>query len=256
MKSEPVLSLSDIVLTGRSRDTLAIGPLEQGVYAVEVRPAGFDRWTWAFNTNDPTEATPIQVTVEAHSAPGTIDLGLFEIECGPAIDLQPEVATGDDFPDLAAVDVEVRVLDLEVDQEIAKRPTVLRQGRQILLRGLPRGEWRLELTLKHPHLLPESALEWLLPMNLERGQWREIIPEAEALGGAIRVLGQGTSLVLNGPLPEPRQATFEGDQAELPSLPPGSYRLELHGESEGTEPLRVWPEVEVRRGATSTLRID
>lgn len=254
--AEPVLDLADVILTGRGRDTLSIGPLEQGVYSLAVRPTGFDRWTWAFGADDPARATAIQVTAEAHTAPATIDLGIFEVECGPAIDLRPEIATGDDFPDLQEVEVEARILDLDVEKEIAERPRILRRDRRVLLRGLPRGEWRLELTLAHPHLLPEPALEWLLPIQLERGRLREIIPEVEALGGAIRVGGDRGALILTGPLPEPRYATFEDGRAELPSLPPGRYRLELHGEAEGDGPRRVWPAVEVRRGATTELELD
>ena len=259
-EAESVLELAKVALTGKGRDTLAIGPLTAGSYAVAVRPVGFDRWSWAFETHDPTLATGIQVTVEEGSSLGTLDLGFFALECGPAVDLLPAVVTGQGFPDVLEVEVAARILDSEDDREIAKGPDVQKQDQRILLRALPRGGSRLELSLTHAHLLPEPTLQWLIPLELGRGSFREIVPEMDALGGAIRVVNGTTGrVVLHGALPLPRQATLDDGSAELPSLPPGRYRLELYDgkREEGTagEPQRVWPELEVLAGETLTIML-
>ncbi len=242
---EVVLALDDLPL---ARDVLAVGPLEQGVYRLAVRPSGFDRWTWAFETHDPAEAVEIQLPVEARGS-GPLDLGWFHLECGPAIDFQGVIAAGEAFPDVRKIAVEARVLDPEEEREIAPAPAIFKRGQRILVRGLPRGPQRLEITLRHPHLLPEPSLAWRLPLELERGNYREFVLEVESLGGSISISGPGGPALLHSEAAEPRELTLAPGEFEIPSLLPGRYRLELNG-----TPARIVPDLDVRAG--ETLRLD
>lgn len=85
------------------------------------------------------------------------------------------------------------------------------------------------------------------------------MPEVEALGGAIVVaaanLADGASVALFGPADELLRLPLADGLAELPSLVPGRYRVELYGEDPGGDPLRVWHDLEVRPGETLRLEL-
>ncbi len=252
-RSEPTagvaLALDGVLLSGKHRDVLQVGPLEPGAYRLAVRPSGFDRWTWAYETYDVRESFELPVATREHQAERRIDLGSFELECGPAVDLLPEVLTGEPFPDLHRVEVAARVLDPEEEREIAPPLLVVRDGDRLRLRGLPRGPQRLVFNFTHPHLLPAPTLEWHAAFELERGQLHELAPQVEALGGAIEVRAGATRAVLTGTDGGRREQPLAQGKALLASLVPGVYRLELHGAGDGP-PLAVWPALEVRAGET------
>ena len=56
---------------------LSVGPLDRGAFEVAVRPAGFDRWTWAF---------------EAHDRSSALALGLMQTGIGLARFVAPAIA--------------------------------------------------------------------------------------------------------------------------------------------------------------------
>ena len=250
-----------LVLEGRSRDHLEVGPFQRGVYYLALQPEGFDRWTWAFEAHAAPDAARLQVGTSPEEMLGKVDLGMFQVECGPAVDLLPAVASGDAFPDLREVTTEARFFDLDRKKQVARRLSIVRRQDRILLRGAPGGRLRLDLTLTHPHLLPEPSLSWQIEMELERGRFVEIAPEVEALGGAILIAG-GTAAKAGLPLyallkgPDDivvRRTAFEDGEAEVPSIVPGRYRLEVI--AEGDEPIRVWKDLEVQAGETSHLSL-
>jgi hypothetical protein len=261
-EDETALTLDKVLLGGPGRDTVTAGPLEQGLYRVAVRPVGFDRWTWAFETDDPGDATEVQVEVEAGG--GTVDLGLFHLECGPAVDLLPEIAGGARFPDLAEVEARVRLVDAESGEERLRSPAVRHGGGRLRLRDFPppaalrgRVEPRpplLEITLVHPHLLPAPRQRWLAEMALERGRFEEIVLQVEALGGAVAVEGEGFRASLSTPDGEVREALFEDGKAEIPSLVPGRYALRI--EDAAGKTAREWRDLEVVAGQTLRLETD
>jgi len=258
-----VLAVDDLLLEGRRRDRLVAGPLATGVYRLAVRPAGFDRWSWAFGSHDPREATEVQVTFEGRRAETEVDLGELRLECAPAVDLLPAVAGGAPFPDLAEVEVAARLLDPETDRELGGRTwSTAREGR-IELRGLTAGKARLVFTLAHPHLLPEPTLEWEIPVELERGRLVELVPEVEALGGAVELRGiavpegGGELLAVAAGVDDwrreaPVEVGADGGRAILPSLVPGTYRIRVDSDA-GGEAVAVWEGVEVRPGVTVRL---
>ncbi len=252
-----------VILAGRSRDALTVGPFEQGVYYLALKPQDFDRWTWAFEAHDAAGASKLQVVVTDSdfgsgglgTALGNIDLGLFAVACAPAVDLLPAVATGADFPDVREVTVDARFFDLDTDKQVGRRLSITRRDGRIRLRNCPGGRLRLDFTLSHPHLLPEPALSWQVEMELARGGYRQIVPEVEALGGAILISGTGGSATLYGPDGLPRHASFEEGEITFPSLVPGRYRVEISSDdATSDEPTRVWRDLEVRAG--ETLRLD
>ena len=265
-----------LILGGRTRDALRVGPFEQGVYYLAVKPQDFDRWTWAFEVHTSARASKLQVDVTggglgSDGALDNVDLGLFAVECAPAIDLLPAVAVtatpkgnvslaveeGEEatpvaFPDVREVEVDARFFDLDTDQRVGRRLSILRRDGRIQLRNCPGGRLRLDFTLSHPHFLPEPSLTWQVEMDLERGNYRQIAPEVEALGGAIVITGAGGSATLRGPNDLRRHASFEADEVLFPSLVPGRYRVEVSGT--GGESVRGWRDLEVRVG--ETLRMD
>ena len=57
----------DVALTGKSLDTVTAGPLAAGAFALAVRPAGHDRWTYEGDTEDeeldlPARAPPTKMS--------------------------------------------------------------------------------------------------------------------------------------------------------------------------------------------------
>ncbi len=272
VEGDPEVAFADdeVFLTGRLRDRLTVGPFEQGIYYLALKPRDFDRWTWMFESYDPAEAAKLQVDVAAgdvtrqageegfSSGPALADveLGQLRVECAPAIDLLPAVAGDVAFPDVREVQVTARVFDLDADKEIRHRLSIIRRDGRIQLGNCPGGRLRFDVTLSHPHFLPESSLTWQIEMELERGAYHQIVPEIEALGGSIVVSGAGSSASLHGADGVVRQVNFEEGQAELVSLIPGPYRLEILGGTADAEPIRVWPELEVRAGETLQLDVD
>ncbi|MEE8526300.1 MAG: carboxypeptidase-like regulatory domain-containing protein [Thermoanaerobaculia bacterium] len=250
-----------MILSGRGRDTFTAGPLEQGVYRLAVRPGGFDRWTWSFETHDPRDATDFQVDTADGDGVGTVDLGLFQLECGPTVDLLPSIADGADFPDLEEIEVEVRLLDPESGDENQRPPSVLHRDGRLRLRNFPRqtpprgAPLRrpplLEITLVHPHLLPAPVQRWQTDLELERGRFEEIELQVEALGGAVAIEGEGAMARLFGPAEEIREVLFVDGKAEIPSLAPGRYSLRI--EDRAGQLLKAWNDLEVSAGQTLRL---
>ena len=70
-----------------------------------MRPTGFDRWTWAFETYDSADAHQVQV---GEGGGEGFDLGIFHLDCAPAVDVVPEVDSGDLFPELHGVAVSLQ----------------------------------------------------------------------------------------------------------------------------------------------------
>ncbi len=270
-----------VILAGRGRDALAVGPFEQGVYYLAVKPQDFDRWTWAFEAEAAAGASKLQVDVAGVDpgsegalggpALGNVDLGMFAVECAPAVDLLPAIAAGvvppqgseghvappegprPSFPDVREVKVDARFFDLDADKPVGRRLSIIRRDGRIRLRNCPGGRLRLDFTLSHPHLLPEPTLSWQVEVELERGRYRQIVPEIEALGGAIAISGTGSSATLHGPDGLRRHASL-GDEVTFPSLVPGRYRVEVSSDDASDEPTWVWRDLEVKAG--ETLRLD
>jgi hypothetical protein len=80
----PVLRIEELTLSGEDRDLMEVGPLPEGLFALAVRPLGFRRWTWIYETHDPERAYPLLVDRDEVAAGEAFDLGSVALECGPA----------------------------------------------------------------------------------------------------------------------------------------------------------------------------
>ncbi|MEM1202261.1 MAG: hypothetical protein AAGN66_03430 [Acidobacteriota bacterium] len=250
------LSADRQLLAGERRDQLTLGPLVPGLYHLRVRPEGFDRWTWAYGTYDIADAFAIRVGPDREDL---LDLGTLPVECGPAVDLIPSIDTGHPSPDVGKVGISVRALELS--GEPTEPPRVLRDVQRFELRGLGRGEQILEVTLDHPCFLPETPLTWDLPLDLERGAFQELMLAVPDLGAAIEVRGRSAwaRLIATGPpIPdqelETRSAPLKSGRALFPSLPAGTYRVDLCPTADCGSPDLTWAEVKTDPGQVLQLR--
>lgn len=233
-----VLVQENVLLKGQPRQVLRLGPLAQGTYRLAVRPAGFSRWTWAFGTTDAALSDEIQILADAGGE--DVNLGLIGLECGPAADVVPLVVTGQKLP---GATLTARAFAAETETEYP-RPSVggpstrhADREKRYEVRRLPEGPALLDLVLAHPCLMPYPSLRWQVEIDLQRGNWLEVAPRVEAVGGAVRVHGEaglGTRLHIvrlqgmEAPAGTPRKAVIgTNGRVIFPSLEPGRYRLEI-----------------------------
>ncbi|RMH17570.1 MAG: carboxypeptidase regulatory-like domain-containing protein [Acidobacteria bacterium] len=250
--ADGILALDRLPFGGAGRDRLRIGPLSPGVYRLALRPEGFTRWTWAFTATDPLRADDLQVLADDV----VTDLGLFHLECAPAVDLRPRVLDGGPLPDLRAAEVTARILATGRDEELA-RPSIAQDEDAVRLRLLPTGRWRLVFTLRHPHFLPRPDLSFEATLELQRGGYQIGEPRIEAIGGALRLDCDDGVVRVRSLAGEPpstsRQVPCTGERTLVPSLPPGPYRVDLCAGASCNPPRKRWPRVTVERGRTVEL---
>lgn len=260
LESEPVLDREDVVLRGKHKDRLEIGPLDEGVYTMAVRPQGFERWTWLYGTTDPEAADPIVVHEHDVAQGETVNLGGLAIECGPAIDLVPEIRGDLPLPPLEEIEVEARYLPLgegsstNPEQSRWRHARVTKRDGVVELRDFPRGTLRLRLTLTHPHFLPRPDPRWETEVELERGQYHRVHPRIEGLGGSIRVKGFDGFARLVGDGEVSPTVPLRSGTARFESLQPSPVDVELCSDETCDSPIRRWTEVQVVRGKETVLR--
>ena len=230
---------------------LLVGPLEQGVYRLAVRPEGFSRWTWAFDSDSPAAAHPLQLDLDEHEGHERIDLGALRLECAPAVDVVPIYGDGDG-PAARDLRVAVELVDPATESLLGRPDAPVRDGR-FAVRGLPEGTVRVEIVLEHPHFLPRPQSRWRLDLELARGRFVEVTPKIEALGGAVRVAlpdnaDDDVFVRLTG-----QDGTLHGEGTFVASVPAGIYSVLVCGDAECTPPLRMWTGIEVKRRQTVLL---
>lgn len=252
--SEAILDLSAVPLEGPRHEVLNVGPLPEGAYRIAVRPAGFERVTWAFETYEPSAAQEVQVIVDPSAESDVYDLGRFLVECGPAVDIVPETAPGVPLPELRDVEAELRLVDPETGEEIPTRLSITAREDRFEVRDLPRGRVKLAFTLSHPCFVPTPLLGWETEVvDLERGSFLELAPLFDTMGGAIRVEGEGALARLTGAGVEAADVPVEDGEAWFVSLLPALYQVTLCGDAACERPLGEWRGVEVAPGETVAL---
>jgi hypothetical protein len=214
-----------VPLTGRLQDSFEVGPLPLGVWLAALRPAGFQRWTWARGTEDPKLAWRILV-----ESPDVLDLGTVELKCGPLVVVRPRVLNGDPLPDLRDATVKARwhMVDPEGDGESGGFD-VLHREEVIELYGAPPGETRLEVSLSHPHFLPGASVELKVTEPLVRGGLTILKPELAATGASMEVQATGGVVRLEPAEEgrEPRSCEVIENACVMENLVPGGYGLKL-----------------------------
>ena len=255
-EEEPIMTLDAHTLTGPKQDRLVVGPLEAATYVVGIRPEGFERWTWVYGADTPERAEAIPIETGDRDARRAIDLGQVLVECGPAVDLLPKVAAGGRFPPWGEVLMFARSVSLATEKGLRDLDIEGRQ-RRLEVREMPRGEQTLEIFLEHPWFLPEPELLWELPVELERGMYRQIRLEIADLGGAvdlwgIPVAGRDAHVRAIRDQRSSRVVPVRDGRALIPSLIPGSWQIELCSDADCLTPEPL-TEVEIQKRQTSKV---
>ena len=265
-EKDVLLALGEVKLTGREWNTLFMGPMNGGAYAVAVRPEGHDRWTYAPGTEDRLRASPVGLEEGK-----TADIGVIDIDCGPTIAVRPRILSGDPVPDLREGKLEV-VLEQQA-APLIKLPQPRQEvaRRLIRLRGLPEGKFRVGVTLTHPYFIPTTIRLEPLPVTLERGGEAVVPVPVAAIGGAIVVSSDlGAAGAVLSPLRQaPSHATVPssggvdpGDarraiaidgMVRFEGVTAGAYRLEVFFDAECTRPIRSWDRLQVEPEKTVRL---
>jgi hypothetical protein len=250
-----VLSARGLTLKGDGRDRFAIGPLRQSTYVVALRPATFDRWTWAFGTEDGTEAGSLEVT-----SGGAVDLGAIPVDCGPAVRMLPIVRSGAEAPDLRDVREGPETFDISGtvrsdDDTFTVDDASLSRFRELLVvRDLPVGEADLEIRLGHRYFLPDYWVTVPVQATLERGARIDLTVELTDVGGSIAIRSADAAVArLTAADGRERTATFGDGSTRIDNLPEGSYRLDLCADTDCTTVFRTRPDVTVTRLQTTEL---
>ena len=248
------------VLEGRRRDQLTIGPLEFGAYNLLVRPDGHDRWTWALGTESPEEASVLSVT----SGEPT-DLGSVAVDCGPAIVIRPQPPEGIPLPDLVAsarydpsAELSGTIVEDEQVRSLGRARTLIESWRY-QFRDLPEGEARLTAIVRNPFFLPGPEIRVTVEATLERGKTVEIAPPLAGIGGAIEISlpddlagAVVAARAIREPIgEEPAEARIwqvRDTDVLIPSLPQGTYRVEVCLDAECEDVRAPWGVLEVRPG--------
>jgi hypothetical protein len=275
-RREGVFARDDLVLTGREKDTLFAGPLTPGSFALALRPEAYDRWTFARGTEDPDRAVPAILDAGA-----TDDLGVIELDCGPTVRVEPEIASQEPVPDLrdASLEAVVRPAAESPDPKPAAprtsampessktgkadrtAPTPPRQEAHrgfIRLRGVPEGSVDVELTIRHPYFVPGTIVVKKSGLALERGRETPARVEVVRIGGAVQfdpALGAAfarlTPAVTGDSAARPiAELLALDDKARAIGVVPGRYRVELVADAAGARTLATWQEVVVEAGKT------
>lgn len=247
-----------VTLGVRGDDELALGPLDPGSWLVALRPATFDRWTWASGTENGHEAQSVEIARGERTG-----LGHVAIDCAPAIRVTLDVQSGAATPDLSGtrLDEELTLHATLVTPRGERvepgRPTLERHRRLLVLRGLAEGVVAGELRLAHPHFVPEPSVRVELAGELVRGRTLDVRVPVSEVGSAVEVeladpaIAAGRLIAADGTV---RVAPATGSRLWFPNLRAGSWRLELCESADCAGALREAGAVEVEAHVTLELR--
>jgi hypothetical protein len=248
----------ELLLGGEHRDGFLVGPLEPSSYLVAVQPATFDRWTWAFGSEDGGEAQSLEVN------PGKgVEVGALGIDCGPALRLTVGVRSGRAAPDLGDVrwsrdlELEATIVSEDGSRYEVEQPTLERYGRLLILRGLREGTVEGQLRLRHRYFLPDEWVEIPFAGELDRGRTIAVTAAIADVGGALE-LTDGSRTAVAARLIDAegveRIETLEQGRADFYNLLIGTYRPQLCADDECVTVVHEWEPVEVEMLATLELR--
>jgi hypothetical protein len=187
---DPLFKLEARPLGGAGTNRLRLGPLKAGVYSLAIRPAGFDRWSFAGSGDDPSRSMTLQLQDGQE-----IDLGVWTITCRPSILLVPR-AIGDVTTDVshATVVSTIAASEVRVDRASAERRSYralepLPLLRSMRLYGVPSEPVKVALQVRDRFLLPVPVSPLPNPLTLDLGRGREeVVPlQFDALAGSIDV---------------------------------------------------------------------
>ena len=252
---------NNLVLQGRHRDRLHVGPLDLGSYRVVVRPEGHNRWTWAIGSEQSDEAAIIAI-----DQPARTDIGATPIDCEPAIAIIPQSVEGDAFADwfteepydpVAWLKGEIKKGGREPNEIEITNPRVY--PGKVEFRSLPPGDATMELVVRSPFFLPDPEITIKLDDQLKRGRTITRRPKVHEVGGALKIDFRqpplvGTAAVRLLQSPEIDWLYAVTDETMLvPSLPAGDYELELCADSECAQSTRWESPIRIESGKITLI---
>ncbi len=244
---EAKTQIDELPLRGSLHDGFAAGPMEQGHYYLGFRPEGYDRWTWVPGEENPAAATHVQASVGAPT-----DVGTVKIDCGPAVRISPRVTGDEPLPDLRTRPHHKRIvtatgdLDKEGMERKVREVTVDIYKDHVVVRGLPEGTGRIDLTLLNRFFRPDPELEVVVEAEFDRGRIVETFPVVKGIGGVLRVADTAAAAVrVTADDGVARIEELDRGRVDVPSLEPGTYEVELCPDPACAESSRRWPVVEV-----------
>jgi hypothetical protein len=245
-----VVSLEGEPLTGSGPDEFLLGPLEDGLFLVAARPAGFDRWTWFGETEEAERAS----LVEAVTGEVT-EVYVVRVLCAPRVEIRPSPSDRSALPDLRKATVEIRALvPAEDGEESVRGVRVEQKVEHVVVHGLSAGEVRLEVAIRHPMFLPDGVLEFAHTFEAERGAVEEVRPGLPGIGGVVEWRGDVASARLVRPESEPRLQSPTDGLLRWEAVPAGEYALEICADRECSRVMgRIHP-VRVEAGELTRVR--
>jgi len=125
---------------------------------------------------------------------------------------------------------------------------------RVVFRELPEGEWALDATVAHPHILPPAPIHLSATLTLERGKLSSQRPAVTGVGGAVVVLTSAGTARLIAVSGEARVEAGKNGRVEFDGVAPGTYTAEECRDHDCTTLGRRWAAVEVAAAATRELR--
>jgi hypothetical protein len=187
----PLHPLNGRAVGGPETNRLRLGPLKPGEYCLAIRPAGFDRWTFAGSGDDPSRSMRLQLREGQE-----VDLGVWTIPCRTSLLLVARPIGDVKAPDLshATATATIAASKIRVDREAAERRGYralepLPLLRALRLYGVPNEPVNVALRVHDRFLLPESIspLPNPLALDLERGREETVPLQFEALAGSLDI---------------------------------------------------------------------
>ena len=190
--SDSLHELNGRAVGGTGTNRLRLGPLEPGEYGLAIRPAGFDRWTFAGGGDDPSRSMTLQLREGKE-----VDLGVWTIPCRTSLLLVAQPIGDVKTPDVsqAAVTSKTAPQKIRVDREAAERRSYSALEPKPLLHalrlyGVPNEPVTVALQVRDRFLLPESVSVPASPLtlDLERGREETVPVQFEALAGSLDIV--------------------------------------------------------------------
>ncbi len=244
---EAKMQIDELPLRGSLHDGFAAGPMEQGYYYLGFRPEGYDRWTWVPGEENPAAATHVQASIGDPT-----DVGTVKIDCGPAVRIAPRVVGDEQLPDLRKrpphkkIVTATGILDRDGEKRKVREVAVDIYKDHVVVRGLPEGTGRIDLTLLNRFFRPDPELEVAVEDEFDRGRTFGTFPVVKGIGGVLRVADAAAAAVrLTAADGVARIEELDRGRVEVPSLEPGAYEVELCPDLACTESSHRWRAVEV-----------
>ena len=256
-QKETVLERNSL-LGGEHHDAFDVGPLPPADYLVAVQPATFDRWTWAYGTENGAEAQSFQA-----KRGETIALGAIAVDCAPALHVTLTVGSGRDAPDLSGtrwerdLQLQATIVTQDGQRHQLQRADLERYERLLILRGFQEGEVNGEISLCHDHFVPGPWIRVPFSGSLSRGGTLPVVVPIADVGGAIELKVASRAVVAAGLVDAQgieRIAPLEDGSVSIPNLPVGAYELQLCAEPDCATLLGEPETIEIEPHRTLELR--